>query len=349
MSRNLMSAIAVLAAAGVANVHAAEEMKFRLTPDHACTSVRLDRGVLADVAVTDQGGFNMCTAYSTATLVDAYFASTGRKSIPATHRTSPLFLGVQYAAAHQQPTLEVTENLGIPGEMNRLLSCDIRRMPDTVAGRSSGIWATNIYTAYKEKDVNAFQSEVQKLAKTLSPVPQLKPAKEYLAFDSFVPMFAALTADFCRGFTVSLVALPLASTFVGYKYKSRRAQAMAEARTFINEGIERGVPVAVNYCKRVLDDVNVEGIDPASGLLGDQCRQGSMFLGHSSTVVGRRLLRYDLNRQSVCQYLVRNTYGTSCKQWADDASTTPKERCEGGQVWLDEDALLSNLTEAFKQ
>lgn len=74
-------------------------------------------------------------------------------------------------------------------------------------------------------------------------------------------------------------------------------------------------PVAVSYCANfVLKEMPTE-----------QCAQ------HVSVIIGRRR-----NSRGKCEFLVRNSWGESCKVYSKAVS------CERGQFWVEEEALASN-------
>jgi hypothetical protein len=76
------------------------------------------------------------------------------------------------------------------------------------------------------------------------------------------------------------------------------------------------------------------GIDYDSRLL-ENSQNTSISLSelHTSSIVARRWN----DGQSECQYLVRDSYADQCQEY--DASY----ECEGGQVWIDESKIYSNL------
>jgi len=93
-----------------------------------------------------------------------------------------------------------------------------------------------------------------------------------------------------------------------------------------------GIFVSLN---KQLNRSRLVGIDYDSRILSDR-RNNSIKLSemHTSSVVGRRWN----NTARECQYLVRDSHGNQCSRY--DTSY----ECLGGQVWLSESLLYSNLT-----
>jgi len=60
---------------------------------------------------------------------------------------------------------------------------------------------------------------------------------------------------------------------------------------------------------------------------------------HASVIVGRRTSISPKNGEKTCEYLIRNSWGTSCLGY--NAEYTAK--CEQGQVWVTKETLLKNI------
>lgn len=93
-------------------------------------------------------------------------------------------------------------------------------------------------------------------------------------------------------------------------------------------------PIGVRYCADVLYKRTATGVNPISGKISRKlCNTG----WHASAVIGRR------PGASSCQYLIKNTWGASCKGIGYDKS----HDCENGKLWIDGDDLLRNTTGVF--
>lgn len=92
--------------------------------------------------------------------------------------------------------------------------------------------------------------------------------------------------------------------------------------------------LAFSAMNKQLDQGRLIGIDYDSRILTDS-RNSSISLSelHTSAIVARKWNE----EQKECQYLVRDSYGKQCNY---DASY----ECLGGQVWINESKIYSNLT-----
>lgn len=89
----------------------------------------------------------------------------------------------------------------------------------------------------------------------------------------------------------------------------------------IDREIERGRPVGISYCSRVLTDKRYKGSPIAE--VDANCDM------HASVLIGRKM-----NNVGQCQYLIRNSWGTDAKYaWPT----------ENGDIWIDEAALEANI------
>jgi hypothetical protein len=90
-------------------------------------------------------------------------------------------------------------------------------------------------------------------------------------------------------------------------------------------------PTAITYCSSILTQWRIyegaakDGVTKER-LLKSDCR------GHSSLVIGRRMNP----SAGKCEYLVRNSWGTSCYPYSRDWS------CENGNIWVEADVLTRN-------
>ena len=137
-----------------------------------------------------------------------------------------------------------------------------------------------------------------------------------------------------------------------------RKQRYNSLRASIDEALSgsKPVPPVIRYCSNFLFDANSpSGIDPSKGNM-ENCNKrdsrGNTIIGkHTSAVVGRRKSKDGKS----CEFLIRNSAGTSCnpydKKWECDTTKgglpCPAGDICGGQVWVDEETLLSNLQDVI--
>jgi len=86
--------------------------------------------------------------------------------------------------------------------------------------------------------------------------------------------------------------------------------------------------IGISYCSRVVKNRNVRGLKPDRSGFTNNCGN------HASIIVGKRA------RGGRCQFLVRNTWGNSCKyDWECEKNQQGQE--EG--FWVDAEALVDNI------
>lgn len=85
----------------------------------------------------------------------------------------------------------------------------------------------------------------------------------------------------------------------------------------IDQQLDRDNVVAISYLGRYLRDPNYRG----------------PVVGHSSLVVGREFNE----KTGECEYLIRNSWGSSCQYYSKSY------RCENGHVWLPGSVLAKGL------
>ena len=122
----------------------------------------------------------------------------------------------------------------------------------------------------------------------------------------------------------------------------------------IKQSIDRSLnssqpmPAGIKYCKHVLHDMNSIGVRPDGILDKNICVKNNQIGNHSSVVIGRRFN----NKTNSCEYLVRNSEGTSCSQYdkrlecdktRGGLPCPPNTEC-GGQVWVPEAKLFANIS-----
>lgn len=86
--------------------------------------------------------------------------------------------------------------------------------------------------------------------------------------------------------------------------------------------------IGISYCSRVVKNRNVRGLTPDRSGFTNNCGN------HASIIVGKRA------RGGRCQFMVRNTWGDSCKyDWECEKNQQGQE--EG--FWVDAEALVNNI------
>ncbi len=319
----------------------------KLTSEEECTTVRLDKQPpISKIKVYDQDGMIMCSAFSTTLCVDAERLITNPTE---THLTSPLAIGVQYARLRSLPTLEIGDALDLASNAHRFNSCSYSTVGDRYNKLSSGEFVTSLYKGYKNRSTEAILSCIKNSGIPKEKFSNLADISSYLASANFVDFSAKLFDDLCKTDSKPLNTLPPLKTKKANTFGKNQTEAQTTLRKIINDNLKRNRPTGINYCGLVLKNPKINGLTADGYLNENECKVDDEPLGHSSNVVGRRLLKYKEGKtmKSVCQYLVRDVQGASCAKYPDDPTSIPKECCETGQVWVDEDALFANTAEVF--
>lgn len=339
--------------------------EFQAQPASSCSEVRLDKkpNVMAEVPVQDQDGSLLCAAYVSSQLIDGWRA---KNESPLKHVTSPIVLGVESAAKTNKTNLSLLSAPRILENANTYSSCSYDVINDRLNGEHAIDFMTEIHNLFAEqaqspdKRSQAAQKIYNCMVRTgLASKTQIsaQQIEDKIVQDNAVKFNQALFETICKNNSVKLSNIPPLKLKTSSSYKNL-VKGMNEFRQVINGNLDtEKQPVAINFCREVFNDPSIRAVsengnfmvnskaDPGVKKMFMNSPKGCSSEPHSSVVVGRRLLKYknDKNEDAfVCQYLVRDSYGTSCNDYPPDASATPSERCEKGQVWVDEDALLAN-------
>ena len=322
--------------------------------NESCTTVRLDQQPpLSRIPITNQGGLPNCGAHSTATLLD--FERFSRNP-DAKGFVSPMLLTAEYIASIGGKNFNAA---GDPIDMAfAALRPYVNHCDRTLLENELAVdWARLGSALYDAQDQRRPDLLAQALARARFPggmASNLRPTIEYVNVP-FHTGLSALVNDLCKGAKLAPPP-PLKVEFrvlnhVLPAHGGSAMRAQLDFRRTVDSRLEKGLPTGINYCGLIRSDPNVLGLNHL-GRIASTCRDPDTFsLGHSSVIAGRRLLTYRKpsgGEGKICQYLVRDNYGTGyCRKFPDDPDTVPPQRCENGQIWIDEDALFTNTAELF--
>ncbi len=353
---NLYIILFILLAAFYAN--AAPEYEF--TSDQECTEKRLDLppGVSSKIPVQDQDGTSLCSAYTAAQLIDGWRLINDQ---PLTELTSPISLGVQYASKTNKPKfadLPVTDMMDFSKNLD---TCSYNVVRDDFNSKKSADFIYELISNFSKAKANT--SEKGKSAQAIlncvlasgtKKTFDIAKIESYLDENHWVQFTNRIMEDLCQGHKKSLAFLPATQTLRAGN-SGNQFTAMNAFRSRINERLSKSnsQPIGISYCRSVLKDKDSEGVSMKGELSKDTCK-GAV---HTSVIVGRRLLKYKYagKTETICQFLVRDSYGSSCNGYDEfDPEALPSKSggempkiCEKGQVWVDENALLRNTNEVF--
>lgn len=94
-------------------------------------------------------------------------------------------------------------------------------------------------------------------------------------------------------------------------------------------------PHILKYVDQQLDKANIVSLDYTSNVLRDKKKANKIFQSlHTSTIVGRRWS----NENNQCEYLIRNSAGSSC-----DNKYDPSYECDDGNIWIGKKYLHKSM------
>ena len=131
------------------------------------------------------------------------------------------------------------------------------------------------------------------------------------------------TIDWLQYYSCKNKRIPLPQNFTIYDIEAENNAKHAILKN-LDEQLDRGGIAIASYKLELLPLKNDSNTNEKKKNFGTP--------NHSSTIVGRRFKNGD------CQYLIRNSWGTSCDYY-QDANTN----CDNGNVWVSEDALKTHI------
>jgi hypothetical protein len=274
-----------------------------------CPEVRLDKTSLKNVPMLDQDGSGLCWAYTASTLIDAYRFSHGDTS---SFVSSPIAIASQAVNGHNDNGFGYVSSAisAVNGPGGKL--CDHFQISKKF--RSTDFFLGQDFWPSKGLDENEFHC--LPLAALLNFKDQVMVASlQNLSLRSIRKDIESLCS---KEFELK-VSLPAPKTLLVSKLPDKKAVG-AHLKSLLSKKSPQ--PIAIAYCEDVLRDKSVKSV--VNGIRRD-CKNK-----HLSSVVGSRK-----SAQGGCEFLVRNSYGKSCKPYAWE--------CTKGQVWVPESALTSNI------
>jgi hypothetical protein len=280
-----------------------------------CADVRLDNTILKKVPMMDQDGASLCWSYTAATLIDAWRFSHGDKD--TTKFTSPIALWVQGSSFRSGNGNGYTEDaLNTARDMKK--TCDHIEV-------SKKYRSTDFHLPSSSRNYKLNEKEF-----CLCDIPPVKTLED-ADFGIRTLQKAEVEQEFkkiCEGSSIP-IDIPKPKTKKAKDYLSAKSFGEDFSKLFMKENPQ---PVAITYCADVLKHREVRTIENGVRV---NCN-----VKHDSAVVGSRP-----GSSGKCEYLIRNSYGTSCNGYDWDCEVNSKGRGRG-EVWISEEALLGN-TEDF--
>ncbi|RZA09475.1 MAG: hypothetical protein EOP11_01550 [Proteobacteria bacterium] len=322
----------------------------------ACSEVRLDQadGSMARIPVLHQDGTETCYAYAAAQMADALrhrktreFAARGEIS-PAIleqqlrHITSPLVAAVNSAYSSGAESV----NQGLLADSLKSIfaegSCSHERIGDEFGAYDSKGFLAQLKGYF---DGMRARRPGTPIARPPSPLDCCTDSRDpgaplsrrnlekYLAANTFVGFLKQSFDAACKNRWIT-VPSGTTNTFYGVRERSPSARMRRFSEALYSIRKPSDMPVGINFCADVLFDRTKVGVDSTGQAMTSSpspLTPPACVSHHSALVVGRRP-----GPGGTCQFLIRNSFGDSNNGYDWEARR--------GQVWVDEAALVPNLT-----
>jgi hypothetical protein len=200
------------------------------------------------------------------------------------------------------------------------------RMTDPNATIDEGFKASKERLRQEETEAAAIQCEkcdLKSSAVSKLPISEIMSA---LHQDTYLNFLKDLFKRACGKITIDVSKTPSAVQHSIIEFSGK--PPVGELKKLINQKLnsKNPQPIQISYCSGILHDKSYTGLTPDGEY---RCRST-----HSSLIIGQRPAR-----GGGCEFLIRNSYGSSCKPYKP-------WQCERGQIWVEAEALTKNIGSA---
>ncbi|MBD64576.1 MAG: hypothetical protein CME62_05190 [Halobacteriovoraceae bacterium] len=328
-----------------------------------CPNVRLDQngGPFSHIPVQFQA-HNMCGGYVAAQMIDAWRFAHGDTDY--SHLTSPVMTVTQHYEANNEVAPESFDFLNFPGNPDEIMttlfrqgSCSERVTSENERHVMLGVPGDKISSQnvtynieqelfplyerfhrlnalFESNEINNLHHEVvNEVICEFEPVLSNTDSITSLTRDVIAALRRSTPMEFFQSLFLSMCGqgnlkriMPRAKIV---KYNASGIEPHkypGDLIEHVDARLNAGHPVSFNYCKDVIHDPNYRGITAVYPQTEFACRSSY----HASIIMGSR------QRNGRCEYLVRNSYGSSCHAYENIWD------CENGDTWIEREALMSN-------
>lgn len=334
-----------------------------------CKEIRLDAPgyPLHNYPIFDQGPLPICEAMSTAPAIDsARFYNDGKVRTPPI--TSPIALAARIAGRIKDYSAINGPSAGVLIEFTpRAGICD----NDQITKQLTSNISSNYCSEIKEFLTSVNLANNQAAAVTTNScgfrepnsnnVDAIKLIAHLTNTDANLKSIQRKLDQLCGTNIIQPKIKPATNEYwhdKPYTTPAEHNARKAALKAAMNKALDLNnpVPPIVRYCNNFLfDSKSKSGIAPETGNMKN-CKykdnNGNELRGnHTSIVSGRRPSKDG----KTCEYLIRNSYGTSCnqydKKWECDRTKgglpCPSGESCGGQTWVDEETFLNNMQDVL--
>lgn len=323
--------------------------QFRYSKGENCSEVRLDLppGVMSKIPVLDQSDTNLCWAYSGTQLIDAWII---KNDPPLKYSMSPLPAALQFKVNKNQLDLIEYESVyHFLSEASKLNSCSYKVFDTKNQYKTLGDFLSDLFEAQK-KSTSATEI-AEKLNECIIKAGiknklDIKRVSDQIIKGNSLSNINAVIQDLCKDDRISLQSIPKPK-YLSVSSSGNIGLGMSKMRKLIDDRLNnKQTPPAVRFCYGMLADRGLVTMGTNGKINESTCKTAI----HFSPIVGRRVSIYTnpkTGKQTpFCQYLLRDSRGTSCAKYPNEPEMNPSDKCVKGQVWVDEDTLFTNSDES---
>jgi hypothetical protein len=313
--------------------------------------MRLDDpgGSMEHVIVKDQVNFGICYAAAASSYVDAYL--TVHKGL-LTNKIDHTSSFIELALGTNQ--LKKSPDAYDGGEICSVLDyvadngfCDNTNIIEKLTNKNLDELFSMLqfyYDSNRKVDLEdqvlsqSFASNVQSCMKSFGVEPALTP--------SIKSILGSLAATTSMGFLKDIVSYQCTSESrikvkddircpkMDFDLERKIISSIDDTKNWINDHLDNAtpkLPIPISFCSEVLYSGNSYHSKNADQVIRSDCG------AHAVLIIGRR----KNPTTGTCQYLLRNSWGTSC----NNPFSTDVECEQGkGNIWIDANSLASNIT-----
>ena len=332
----------------------------------APVDMRAPGGSMEVVPVMDQDGFPLCYSYAAAQMADAYWKKNHKDQVEPSFQSSPVGAAVERAAeswfyrTFHDPLKQGGWTCDMVDQLRDHGACDHAVVTQhvftsEVKGRLENYRVLHDSYAELNSKIDALESEARNggylsshtaedeaksaIASTACRMASNTPLNQKSIASITQLLEGANAYEFVRE-----AAIPTCS-HKGNRRKPPLPKCKSSSHIYSGKsGIQKihalldqpnPLPIGISYCSKVLEKGRSYQSSSSRKLL--DLLSGSENCGpHASLIIGRRTsIRSD--GSAVCQFLIRNTWGTSCWNYSNDWD------CEKGNIWVDSDQMTTSL------
>ncbi|MFN8845329.1 MAG: hypothetical protein ACK5V3_05345 [Bdellovibrionales bacterium] len=336
--------------------------EFKFTHADNCKEKRLDLppGVMSRIPIQDQNTSNFCWSYAGTQMIDAWRAKYRPPTPPWTSPTAHAF---RYLS--EKGITDPNRNLSGVNFLDRAVrypSCSQSVVHDRISGQNHRVFFNKMQELHKmARSGEATEATLEnKLQACLSQAGinnkiRWNQISQYVQSTEWTGFANQVIGEICKDHTRNAENIPRPEVIAAYHKKfANGLEGMQAIQKMIREKLdgEDPLPVGIRFCPEALKQFLPATLQMDGELNESRCKSktGVLKNQHFAVIVGRRPVMVktsDGREKLICQYLIRDSYGTDCAEYPDSTVFTPKDRCVKGQVWVDEKHLLVNTNEAY--